>query len=73
MDKNTKHHVLAAVAKEKQKIIPSAYEAGWVQHQPGLLRGREIHSASGNRHLEGGTERAAAALISRLPGHFRDL
>ena len=77
MEKNIKHHALAAAAKEKQKIIPSAYEVGWFQHPLGLRRGREINFASGNRssvrHLAGGTDRAAAALISILPGHLRDL
>jgi hypothetical protein len=48
MEKNIKDHALAAVAKGKQKIIPSAYEAGSVQHPPGFRRGREIHSASRN-------------------------
>jgi hypothetical protein len=48
MEKNNKNHALAAIAKGKQKIIPSAYEAGWAQHPPGLRRGREIHTASRN-------------------------
>jgi len=76
MEKNIKLHALAAVAKEKQNIIPSAYEVGWVQDPPAFRRGREIRFAAGNRssvhHLAGGTDRAAAALISTLAGHLRD-
>jgi hypothetical protein len=76
MEKNIKHHALATVAKEKQEIIPSAYEVGWVQRPPWLRRGRKINFVSGNqssvRHLAGGTDRAAAAVISILLGHLRD-
>jgi len=48
MEKNIKHHALAAVAKEKQKITPFANEVGRIQHPPGVRRGREIHFTSGN-------------------------
>jgi hypothetical protein len=75
MEKNIKHHALAALAEGKQKIIPSEHEVGWVQHAPGLRRGREIHAAQGNWSsvppLAGLTDWAAANLISRLPVYLK--